>query len=146
MVSDPAFNPNHVRLAPNVMVPEELLRFSFASSSGPGGQNVNKKATKAVLRVRVNDLPISPAARHRLRDLAGRQLTDEDELVISGDEERSQERNKALTIDRLGDLVRQALVPPKVRRATKPSRGSKERRLAEKKHRGEAKRRRSGDE
>lgn len=146
MVNDPSLNPNHLRLAPNVMVPEEVLRFSFASSSGPGGQNVNKKATKAVLRIRVVDLPISPAARHRLRDLAGRQLTDDDELVISGDEERSQERNKALTIERLGELVRQALVVPKVRRATKPSRGSKERRLEEKKRRGEAKRRRSSDE
>lgn len=135
-----------VRLAPGVVVRDDALRFTFASSSGPGGQNVNKKATKAVLRVRVADLPLRPPAAHRLREQAARYLTAEDELVIAADEERSQERNKSEAIARLSDLVKRAMVAPKVRRATRPSRGSKERRLAAKKHRGETKRGRRGED
>lgn len=135
-----------IRLAPGVIVPEAALSFSFASSSGPGGQNVNKRATKAVLRVRLVDLPIPLDALARLRTLGSLYLTTHDELVIPADENRSQERNKDEAIERLSDLVRRALVRPKVRRATKPSRGSKERRLTEKKRRGEIKRRRGGQD
>jgi len=131
--------PGH-RLAPGVIVPEAVLVFSFASSSGPGGQNVNKRATKAVMRVRVTDLPLHHDALARLRTLGSLYLTTHDELVIPADEERSQERNKSLAIERLSDLVKRAIVRPKVRRKTKPSRGSKERRIAEKKSRGEIKR------
>ncbi|CAG0962864.1 Peptidyl-tRNA hydrolase ArfB [Phycisphaerales bacterium] len=135
-----------VRLAPGVTVPDAALSFTFASSSGPGGQNVNKRATKAVLRVRLADLPIPFDALDRLRSLGSLYLTTHDELVIPADENRSQERNKSEAIDRLSDLVKRALVRPKKRRATRPSRGSKERRLAEKKHRGEIKRRRGGED
>ncbi len=136
-----------VRLAPGVIVPEGVLEFSFASSSGPGGQNVNKRATKAVLRVRVLDLPLHHDAAARLRTLGSLYLTTHDELVIPADEERSQERNKSLAIERLSDLVKRAVVRPKVRRKTKPSRGAKERRIEAKKIRGEIKRgRRDGGE
>lgn len=135
-----------VRLAPGVVVPEGAIVFSFVSSSGPGGQNVNKRATKAVLRVRLADIPLSPDARARLRTLASMYLTGEDELVIAADDLRSQTRNRDEAVERLSTLVRAALVRPKVRRATKPTRGSRERRLTEKKQRGETKRRRGRSE
>ncbi len=129
-----------VRLAPGVHVPESSLRFSFASSAGPGGQNVNKKATKAHLRIAVADLPLRPEALDRLRGLAGAALIDADELLIASDEHRSQGRNKDECLDRLRALIARALVRPKVRRPTKPSKGSKLRRLSEKKSRGAIKR------
>ncbi|MDX2132193.1 MAG: alternative ribosome rescue aminoacyl-tRNA hydrolase ArfB [Planctomycetota bacterium] len=133
---------NTVRMAPGVEIPADAITFSFVSSSGPGGQNVNKRATKAVLRVRVADIPIPPDAGERLRRLGSMYLTGDDELVIAADDLRSQGRNRDDAIDRLRELVRAALVRPKVRRATKPTRGSRERRITEKKQRGETKRRR----
>lgn len=126
-----------------VVVHDDDLRCSFISSGGPGGQNVNKRATKCVLRVALTAMALTPAQLDRFRTLAGSLLTAGDEVIISSDEHRSQERNRAECLDRLGDLVRRALVPPKVRRATKPSRGSKERRLTAKRVRGETKKRRS---
>lgn len=134
---------NAHRLAPGVFIPEAAIEFTFASASGPGGQNVNKRATKAILRVRVADIAISPDALSRLRALAGSYLVSDDELLIPAHEHRSQERNKAECLERLGELVRAAIPRPKVRRKTKPSRGAKERRIAEKKHRGGIKRGRS---
>ena len=136
-----------VRLAPGLSVPEGVLTFTFSSSSGPGGQNVNKRATKCLLRVPLAALPLTAAQAGRLRRLAPSAVTDAGELLITGDEHRSQPRNKSECIDRLRDLVRRSLVAPKVRRATKPTRGSKERRLAAKKRTGETKaRRRSSEE
>jgi len=134
-----------VRLAPGVSIPEGLLAFTFSSSSGPGGQNVNKRATKCLLRVALADLPLTAAQAGRLRRLAPSAVTDAGELLITGDEHRSQPRNKAECIDRLRDLVRRSLVAPKVRRATKPTRGSRERRLAEKKRTGQTKARRRAE-
>lgn len=133
-----------VEIAPGLNVPSAVLRFSFSGSRGPGGQNVNKRATKAELRVLVSDLPLSAPVALRLIDLAGRRVIDGGELVITADESRSQGQNKSACLDRLRELLVQAKVKPKIRRATKPSRGSKERRLVEKKSRGEIKARRSG--
>ncbi len=121
-----------IEIAPGVRIPEAVARFSFASSSGPGGQNVNKRATKAELRIALADLPIPPDARARLETLAGRRLTDAGELVITSDEQRSQAQNRAACLQRLRELLVQALVRPKRRRATRPSRGSVERRLESK--------------
>jgi len=138
---------NLVRLAPGVSVRPGVLRFTFVSSSGPGGQNVNKRATRAVLRVRLDDLPLPPGARGRLRRLASRHLAEEKgELVIAADEYRSQGRNRAACVERLSELVERSLRAPKPRRATKPTKGSVERRIAAKKRRGEVKRRRRADD
>jgi len=135
-----------IRLCPGVIVPDAALAFTFVSSSGPGGQNVNKRATKASLRVRLVDLPMPPAPLDRLRAAAGPYLVGDGELLITADEFRSQERNRSACIERLSTLVRQAMVRPKTRRATKPTRGSKERRLSEKKRRGDIKKtRRDGE-
>lgn len=135
-----------VRIGPGRTIPESLLEFSFVSSSGPGGQNVNKRATKCQLRVRLADLPLTPGQIARLTNLAGSAVTLEGDLLITADEYRSQPRNKDACIDRFAELVRRALVPPKVRRATRPSRGSVERRLQEKRVRSERKRHRGSSE
>lgn len=129
-----------IEVAPGVNVPEGVLRFSFASSGGPGGQNVNKRETKALLRVRIGDLPVGEPVRLRVRRLGTRWLTGEDELVIASDIHRSQERNRRECMDRLRGLLVEAKRAPKVRKKTKPSRGARERRLREKKRRGEIKR------
>lgn len=121
----------------------------FVLSSGPGGQNVNKRATSAQLRVRVSSIVMNEPARGRLRELAGSFLTNDDELLITRDETRSQKRNKDACVARLRELVRRAMVPPRVRRKTKPTKGSIQRRLDEKKRRGQIKRNRKrpkGDE
>jgi ribosome-associated protein len=125
-------------------VPADALRFSFSSSSGPGGQNVNKRATKAELRLRLEDLPIHPEARERLAEQASHLVTDDGELLILADEHRSQSRNKDECLDRLRAIVVRAMVRPKARRKTRPSRGSVERRIAEKKAVGARKRDRRG--
>jgi len=134
-----------IEIAPGVRVGAKVLRFSFSRSSGPGGQNVNKVNTKVELRVRVGDLlepsgPCEGRVIHRLRRLAGRQITKGDELIVVSDEFRTQGRNKAACMARLRELMVKAGERPRVRRKTKPTRGSVERRLKEKKVRGVVKR------
>lgn len=142
-------------LAPGISVASQsgVVRFTFSRSSGPGGQNVNKVATKAELRVRISDLPAAfgPGARARLRTLAGKRLvrgetTDGDEVVIVSESERSQARNKALCLEKLRGLLVSAMAEPKTRRKTKPTRGSKERRLEGKRVRSKIKRARGAGE
>lgn len=118
------------------------LSFSFVASAGPGGQNVNKRATKCVLRVELASLSLTPPQMHRLASLASHYLTSEGELVIDCGEHRSQNQNRDECIERLSDLVRRCMVAPKVRKKTKPSKGSVRRRLDEKRTRGETKARR----
>lgn len=132
-------HPSGVRLTPRITLHESAVDFSYASSSGPGGQNVNKRATKCTLRVRVDAIPFGPAQRARLESLGSVYLTGSGELVIDCDEHRSQARNREGCIEKLSDLVRRASVLPKTRRKTKPTRGSIERRLKEKKVRSERK-------
>src|SRR5437762_1332620 len=88
-----------LRLAPGIVLPEGLAEFSFVASGGPGGQNVNKRATKCQLRVRLADLPLNHAQMGRLVRLAGAAVTDAGELLIVSDEHRSQGQNKAACID-----------------------------------------------
>jgi ribosome-associated protein len=125
-----------------VVIRAEVLSFSFVASQGPGGQNVNKRATKCVLRVRLDELPLTAEQLARLCRVAPSRVTQDGELVVTSDEHRSQERNRTACVGRLRELVRQSLVAPKVRRPTKPSRGAKERRLEGKRQRADTKRRR----
>lgn len=131
-----------------VDVAPSALRFSFVASSGPGGQNVNKRRTRAELRVWVKDLRLDPAAAERLRAMSGPMgaglVTEAGELIIECDEHRSQGRNKDEAVERLERLIRAAVARPKVRKPTKPSKGAKRRRLEDKKQRGAIKKRRSG--
>lgn len=133
-------------IAPGVRVPDGALRFSYAAASGPGGQNVNKRSTKAILRVAIDDLPLSARARDRVRRLGRGWLTGEaDELLIMADEHRSQRRNREACLERLRGLLVRAMAPPKPRIATRPGKGAVERRLREKRAQSEKKdRRRSG--
>lgn len=129
-------------IAPGHFVPTGVIRMDFVRSGGPGGQNVNTRATKAVLRVSVGDLRLSEGAARRLRTIASRWLNDADELVIASDVQRTQERNRMECLKRLRLAIIKAKQPPKIRRKTKPSRGAIERRLQSKRERSEAKRRR----
>jgi len=113
----------------------------FVRSAGPGGQNVNKVATAAQLRFHVGrSARLDAAAKHRLRRLAGRRLTDDDEILIIARNHRTQEGNRRDALERLAELVEAARRAPVPRRATKPTRASKERRLTSKAHAGRNKR------
>ncbi|MGA1046014.1 MAG: alternative ribosome rescue aminoacyl-tRNA hydrolase ArfB, partial [Phycisphaerales bacterium] len=116
-------------------------------SSGPGGQNVNKVSTAAELRVAITAIEgLDERAIERLRDLAGRRINAAGELVLRAETSRSQRENREICLEKLKQLVSAAAKRPKVRRPTKPTRGSKQRRLEEKTQRGEIKRRRSRPE
>lgn len=135
--------PSWVEIAPGIGVHESALRFAFSRSSGPGGQNVNKRSTKSEMRIALADLPISPGARRRVESLAGTvgaRVTDEGDLLIISDESRSQGMNRSACIDRLRELVVAALPEPKLRRKTKPTKASRRRRIEGKKRRGDVKR------
>lgn len=135
-----------VEVAPRLTVPGSVLRFAFARSSGPGGQNVNKRSTKAELRVRLTDLPLAPAIAERLAHGARGQLTTDGEIVIAADEHRSQGQNRDECLARLRRLIVAAQHIPKARRKTRPTRGSVERRIAEKKSRSRIKKDRRADD
>jgi ribosome-associated protein len=132
-------------MVPGVRVVESSIRFRYARSSGPGGQNVNKVNTKAELWVSLDDLfGLTPRALDRLKQMAGKRLTGAGEIHIASDTERTQEANRTAVLDRLRALLAQAVHEPKARRKTKPSRASKRRRLDAKRRRGEVKANRRG--
>lgn len=142
MPESAASSDGSIRLAIGVSVPASAVRMSYTSSQGPGGQNVNRRATKAELRLNLDDLPISPAAVRRLRIRAAHLVTDAGELIIISDKYRSQARNRQAAMDRLRELVAVAIIEPKKRRKTRPSRGSIERRLESKRQQSQKKGRR----
>ena len=119
-----------LEIAPGIVVPADALDFSAVRAGGPGGQHVNKVASKVELRVPIDRIEgLAPDALARLANLAGTRLMQEGVLVITASESRHQFQNKQTAQDKLVQLVQRALVAPRPRRATKPSRASKERRL-----------------
>lgn len=133
-------------LAPGVRIPRAVVDISFSRSSGPGGQNVNKLSTRCQLRLKLADLPIDPEARLRLEALAGHLLVGDGELLIDSESGRSQSGNREECLAKLRMLLLKAIPRPKPRRKTKPSKGSVERRLRQKKTRAGIKRLRGGSE
>ena len=125
-----------IRITNSIAIDEGELEERFIRASGPGGQNVNKLASAVQLRFDVRGSPNLPdAVRLRLERLAGSRLTREGVLVINAQRHRTQERNRQDARERLVDLIRRAAVAPIPRRPTKPTAGSRERRLESKKHR-----------
>lgn len=133
----------------HLRIPANELDWSFVRSSGPGGQNVNKVASKAVLRWDVANSPSLPAlVKARLMALQANRLTTDGVLVLTSQQYRDQERNRQDCLEKLRAMVLQAATIPKKRRPTRPTRGAQERRLQAKKRRATLKtgRRRLGDE
>jgi ribosome-associated protein len=124
-----------------ISLADDDLTWSFVRASGPGGQNVNKVASAVQLRFDLaGTRSLEPAVKARLRTLAGRRVTADGWLIIIARTQRTQEGNRREALQRLRELVQRALVVPKVRRATRPTRASRERRLEGKTRRHATKR------
>jgi ribosome-associated protein len=131
-----------LRIARDLMVDENDLDISFVRASGPGGQNVNKLATAAQLRFDTRRVVLPPDAAARLARLAGQRMTKDGVIVIHAQRFRTQERNRSDAVERLLELLREAMMRPTPRRATRPTLASKNRRLEGKKRRSDIKSRR----
>jgi len=130
-----------IAVTPSITIGEDELHETFVLASGPGGQNVNKVSSAVQLRFDIAGSPsLDGDVRARLSALAGQRLTKDGVLVISARAHRSQERNRADARERLFDLIRRAAEPPKPRRATRPTKAAKRRRLESKKIRSHVKR------
>ena len=132
-------------ISANITIPADELRFTFSRSGGPGGQNVNKVNSKATLHwPAVASTALPPDVRERLLKKFASRLTVQGEFVISSQESRDQPKNIESCLTKLKEMIVGVLTPPKRRRATKPSKGSKIRRLNEKKSRSAVKKNRQG--
>ena len=129
-----------LEISSTLTIPDDDLRFKFSRSSGPGGQNVNKVSSKATLHFSVrHSLALPPGVRQRFIQKFGSRLTNEGDVVITSQESRDQPKNIDSCLEKLRLMVLEVLHPPKKRRATKPSKGSKIRRVEAKKRRSQVK-------
>jgi ribosome-associated protein len=130
----------HLEVAPSLRIPIRELSWSVARSSGPGGQNVNKVSSKVLLRWKPTDSTGLPRdVLERFLNRYQSRLTEDGDILITSDRFRDQPKNRADCLEKLAAMIRAVAQPPKIRRATKPSAGSKRRRLAEKRLRSQKK-------
>ena len=128
-----------IQITPSFSIDERELEFTFVRASGPGGQNVNKVATAAQLRFNLDNSSLPDEVKTRLRLLAKNKITSEGDLLIEAKKFRTQEQNREDAIQRFVELLQRSFTKPKARRKTKPTQASKEKRLKEKKQKGEIK-------
>lgn len=129
-----------IEVTPSLSIDESKIQFDFIRASGPGGQNVNKVASAVQLRFQVLASPSLPAdVRLRLARLVGRRMNEAGELVIEASRYRTQEQNRQDAVQRLVSWIRRAAEPPKPRKKTRPTAASKQRRLEQKRRRGDIK-------
>ncbi len=129
-----------LRINDQIEIADWEISEQFTRSSGPGGQNVNKVSTAVELRFEAERSPaLTAAVKKRLRRIAGRRWTQDGAIVLFVQDTRSQLRNREIARERLVEMIEKALVAPKRRIATRPTRGSVRRRLDGKKKRGEVK-------
>jgi ribosome-associated protein len=129
-----------IRVTDTVSIREDEIEINFVQASGPGGQNVNKVASKAQLRFNTHSASLPEEVGARLRRIAMNQITEDGTLVIKAKRYRTQEQNRADAINRLVDMIRRATIKPKIRRPTHPTLASQEKRLGQKRRRSEIKR------